>query len=352
LETGRFIKDLLYQADVIRIPALGSFVSTYQNAQTDLSGKKISPPIKYFKFDDTDKADDELVWSWIAEQEGISEAEARNMVTDFVADINHEIHEGREVVIEGLGTFFGDVTGRTEFHFSVENNFHAESLGFSELDLPDATHHKPTIQIEPIIHHTEDIKQVVLPKQEIHVQHTELINTTVHQTTVKGNKSYRAIWITFIVVIIVASLSFLAYQQRSKIAEFAHNWFDKEKSKTSDTLKSKQVADTALAQSLAEKARLQKAAEVKNIDSTKIFIPYGSRQLKYYIVAASFTNYDYAIKLKEELHGKGFESEIITLSHKYYKVTLGSYLEKQRAEVELEKLKTITRNNALWLIHI
>jgi nucleoid DNA-binding protein len=352
LEAGRFIKDLLYQADAVRIPGLGTFISTYQNARTDISGKKISPPAKSFLFDDSKKEEDELMWSWISEQEGISEGEAKMMVADFVSDINHELHEGREVIIEGLGTFYRDVTGKTEFHFTVENNFNAESIGFVDIELPDSSHDTFSIHREPIIHHDAEAKTALHVQAEVPVPHPEPIHSTISQPPVHIKKSHKRIWISLIMMLIVTILVYLAYQQRMRIGELTHNWFTKGGANLTDTLNKKQKADTGIDRNLAEQAKMKKALDVQNIDSTKVFIPYGSRQMKYYIVAASFTNYDNALKLKEELKGKGFDSEIITVTHKYYKVTMGSYTDKQQALVELEKLKTIAQNNALWLLHI
>jgi nucleoid DNA-binding protein len=352
LEAGRFIKDLLYQADVVRIPGLGSFTSTYQNARTDISGRKISPPSKNFQFDDSKKEGDELMWSWISEQEGISESEAKMMVADFVTGINHEIHEGREVTIEDLGTFFRDITGKTEFHFTVENNFNAESIGFTDIDLPDSGNEPFTVQTQTVIHHEEAVKPVVHVEQDIHVRIAEPIYSQVIQPAIHHKKSYKGFWIGLISVLLLIVLSFLAYQQRTRIGELAHGWFSKGKSNVTNTIIKKQVADTGIDRKLAEEAKMKKALDVQSIDSSKVFIPYGKRLMKFYIVAASFTNYDHALKLKDELREKGFDSEIVTVTHKYYKVTMGAYTEKQQAMVELEKLKTITQNNSLWLLHI
>jgi nucleoid DNA-binding protein len=352
LEAGRFIKDLLYQADAVRIPGLGTFVSAYQNARTDISGKKISPPAKSFHFDDSKKEDDELMWSWISEQEGISEVEAKMIVADFVTHINHEIHEGHEVIIEGLGSFYGDVIGKTDFHFTVENNFNAESIGFTDIELPESSHDIFSAPTEPVIHHEAEIKTHTYIQPEVHVTHTEPVHSHVIQHLVATKKSYKRFWIGLILVLFTIALAFIAYQQRMRISELTHNWFAKGRTNLTDTLNKKQKSDTGIDKTLSERTKIQKALEIHNIDSSKVFIPYGSRQMKYYVVAASFTNYDHALKLKEELRGKGFDSEIVTVTHKYYKVTMGSYTDKQQALVELEKLKTIAQNKALWLLHI
>jgi len=361
LEAGRFIKDLLYQADLVRIPGLGAFVSTYLNARTDFAGKKISPPAKSFQFDDSNKVEDDLMWSWISEQEGISESEAKMMVADFVADVTHEIHEGREVVIEELGTFSANVTGKTEFHFSVENNFNAESIGFIELDLPDSEHQTISQHREPVILPEETVKPIVHSEPEYHTIHIEPERPVVHadpqhayppKEPIHIKKSHKGVWITVVILFVIIGLAFLAYQQKARIGELRHAWFSKGKSALSDTIKQMQKADTSLDKTLAEQAKMKKALDVQGIDSSQVFIPYGNRHMKFYVVAASFTNYENALKLKDELRGKGFESEIVTVTHKYYKVTMGSYSDKQQAQVELEKLKTITQNNSLWLLHI
>ncbi len=361
MEAGRFIKDLLYQADLVRIPGLGTFVSTYQNARTDLAGKKISPPAKSFQFDDSSKDEDDLMWSWISEQEGISESEAKMMVADFVADVTHELHESREVEIEALGTFYADVTGKREFHFSIENNFNAESIGFIELDLPDSGHETFSHHKEPAIQPEETAKPVVHSEPEFHAIHIEPETTKVYadqqheyppKEPVHLKKSHKRIWITAAIFLVIAGLAFLAYQQKTRILELTHAWFSKGKSGLSDTINQKQKTDSSLDKTLAEQAKMKKALDVQSLDSSQVFIPYGNRHMKFYIVTASFTNYENALKLKDELRGKGFESEIVTVTHKYYKVTMGSYSDKQQAQVELEKLKTITQNNSLWLLHI
>jgi cell division protein FtsN len=352
LEAGKFLKDLLYQADNIRVPGLGTFVSTYQNAQADILGKKISPPAKSFMFDDSRKEADDLLWSWISEQEGINEGDAKMMLADFVADINHEIHEGRDVIIDGLGTFSCNAAGRTEFHFSVENNFNAESIGFSDIELPDSIEETLFVQNEPLKQKQEELKPAVHTEHEVQATHTISEQSPVTHNPAVVNRSKKKVWITFLLIIVVAGLTYLAFQQKSRIKEMAHTWFSRGKVNPADTLIRHQKADSTLDKTLAEHAKMKKALDVQSIDSTKVFIPYGSRQMKFYIVAASFTNYDYALKFRDGLKGKGFDSEIVTITHMYYKVTMGSYTEKQQALVELEKLKTITRNNTLWLLHI
>ena len=357
LEAGRYIHELLYQADVVIVPGLGAFVSTYHPAQPDLANRKISPPAKVFQFDDSRKDDDRLLQDWIAEQGDFTETEARQLIHDFVADVQHEVGAGREVEIAGLGMFYKDAEGRTRFRFSVENNFDAEAAGLLEIDFPAAGQEpvQPTVSVP--VPETKETK-----KEEVHVEAPRPVPPVIkappapptppeQHPVIKTRKSRRWIWIAAAFILIIASGIYSGFQHKDQITRLAGQWFSRPRHESIDSLRTQPV-DTSLGETLSEQANLKKALDVKSVDTSGRFIPYGTRVMKYYVVAASFNTYDNALKLQNELKSKGFDSEIITQTHQWYRVTMGTFIDRQEALVELEKLKTITRNSALWLMHI
>lgn len=357
LEAGRYIHELLYQADVVIVPGLGAFVSTYHPAQPDLANRKISPPAKVFHFDDSRKEDDRLLQDWISEQGDFTETEAGQLIHDFVIDVQHEIGAGREVEIAGLGLFYKDEEGRVRFRFSVENNFDTEAAGLLEIDFPTASQEPVHTPVSVPMSETTEIK-----KEEVHVEAPRPIPPVFKaqpvspshpepQPVIKTRKSRRGLWIAAGIMLIVVAGIYFGLQHKDQITRLAGQWFSRSRHATIDTLRT-QPADTGLGKTLSEQANLKKALDVQSADTSGKFIPYGTRVMKYYIVAASFNTYDNALKLQNELKSKGFDSEIITQTHQWYRVTMGTYTDRQEALVELEKLKSITRNNALWIMHI
>ena len=362
MEAGKIIHQLLYQADLVILPGLGAFISTYQAARPDPVNRRISPPARIFRFDDSRQEDDEVVLNWIAEQEDLPETEARKMLTDFLADIMHELEAGREVEIPELGSFYKDPGGRVQFRFSVENNFDPETIGLKDIELLELDHEA---QHQPEVSKVEEFPPAppVIEKPQLRQEEPVVVRPVVPKPPqmppappvppkqAPRKRSYRWVWIVAILLLIIGGGTYLSLQHKAEIKQLAHQWFGR-KPKPIDTMALKNATDTGLVKTLAEQARLKKALDVQGLDSTNAFIPYGRRNMKYYIVAASFTTYDNALKMQDELKTKGFDSEIVTQTHEYYRVTMGSYTDKQQAMVELEKMKTITRNNALWLMHI
>ena len=357
LEAGIYIHELLYQADVVIVPGLGAFVSTYNPAQPDLANRKISPPAKVFHFDDSRKEDDRLLQDWISEQGDFAETEAGQLIHDFVADVLHELEAGREVEIAGLGLFFNDEEGRIRFRFSVENNFDTEAAGLLDIDFPAASQEsvQPTATVPAP--ETKETK-----KEEVHVEAPHTVPPVFkaqpapppppeQHPVKKKRRSLRRIWIAVAFILIIAAGIYFGLQHKGEITRLAGQWFSRPRHEAIDSLRTQPV-DTGLGKTLSEQANLKKALDVKSVDTSGKFVPYGNRVMKYYVVAASFNTYDNALKLQNELKSKGFDSEIITQTHQWYRVTMGTYTDRQEALVELEKLKTITRNSALWLMHI
>ena len=132
VDIGNYIAVLLYTNEVVSIPGLGSFVTSYRPAEIDPVQGELSPPSKALKFDKNLAVDDGLLIKHISDEEQISVTDAERLVHAYVEQLKVAIEKREIVSFSGLGRLYKDYEGQFQF-LADGTNFNTDSYGLSNV---------------------------------------------------------------------------------------------------------------------------------------------------------------------------------------------------------------------------
>jgi len=90
------------------------------------------------------------------------------------------------------------------------------------------------------------------------------------------------------------------------------------------------------------KKRTAKLSKKEILEARKVF--------QYHIIAASYKYKSSAEKLQKELYQRGYPSIVLKQKGKF-RVVLQSFMNKDLALIELDRLRQINKKKNLWLLH-
>lgn len=129
----KYIKALLFEFDCVTLPAYGSFVCTYQEAEISIAKNKITPPRKNIAFNYFITHNNPQLGNYIAEKEQITFEESKVLIEKYIAKIELELTAHSQYTIEGLGRFYKNDKGLTFFEQNTRFNFLKDSYGLPDL---------------------------------------------------------------------------------------------------------------------------------------------------------------------------------------------------------------------------
>lgn len=317
----QFIKDLLFLRDRLYIPGFGSFVAQYIPSQINSEKQILTPPSKYFIFDETTKEDDGVFAKYISFKKSISLFEANQAVKDMVDDFHKKLNDGDTLYIEDVGYLVLAENKTIRFKRDEEKNFDPESYGLNSVAFKS-----PAQQIETPA-------DVFIPAPR--------------------KRSFVKILTIFLIINAVGALAAFVYWKFDDIKTYF--WKQAPQQATTvahDSIEVKVKPDTtALGSSIDTSTNMKNALryeEEQKIDTSSSIKSETAK--RYYIVAGSFQTY-----AKAEVHSKlltklGLKPEIIEFGQELFRVTIGEYKSKEDAMKQLEFLKCKKETEKAWLL--
>lgn len=126
------ICQLLFEHDTVVVPGLGMFVKHYDGAKVNVITNYFERPSTTLTFDPQQRGEDSVLLKALAAKNGIAEDEARQVLNRFVADCFTELTNGKEVVLEGLGSLSMGTESQLEFHPDDDANFNGDAFGLGD----------------------------------------------------------------------------------------------------------------------------------------------------------------------------------------------------------------------------
>ncbi len=151
VEVEKYIKRLLYDQDCVIIPDFGGVLTHYLPARFEPSSGRYLPSERKVAFNEVLKIDDGLLAKFISENEGLSYAEAKRHIRDFVQTVQSLIKKNKTVTLGGIGSFQLNPEGRLVFQPDSFRNFHAEFYGLSPVAALD-------LKQQPVIREEAPVK--------------------------------------------------------------------------------------------------------------------------------------------------------------------------------------------------
>ena len=126
------ITELLRQDNSVAIPFFGILKSTPIPAEVNVVTNHFMPPCSKITFSPNNDALDDRLTLFLAKENGTTNDEAEQMVSDFVDYCKLELDKNSNVTFEGLGRLVRKYNGSHEFELNDKINLNNNSFGLPE----------------------------------------------------------------------------------------------------------------------------------------------------------------------------------------------------------------------------
>lgn len=306
MDIGKYIKELLILHDCVILPGLGAFVANYKSAEVNEMLKIISPPSKSILFNRNIHHNDGLLIGHISGKTGLGYMDAERLVHEFTNKILDTTGSGDQFRIDELGFFFMDKQKKLQFQSEPGMNFLIESYSLAD------------------VHFKELFSQSEKPvKSRLYISQEE--------RKVGGRKTIRALVYTGIAASLLAAAILIPVKtgliNYSDLRLFRINGDSR--------------ADKIPAKEMTTNENLQE----NRTESPNIEI----RPAEFHIIAGSFREFGNARQLMKKLENQGFTPKILT-GGEYFRVSAGSYPDRENANLALSAVREIPGMDAAWLL--
>lgn len=306
MDIGKYIKELLMLHDCVILPGLGGFVANYRSAEINEKLKIISPPSKSILFNRNIYHNDGLLIGHISGKAGINYKDAEKIVQDYTDKISRTTGSGNQFGIDELGFFFMDKQKRILFKSEPGMNFLIESYSLSD------------------IHFSELFSQSEKPlKSRLYISQDE--------RSKRRRRTIRALVYTGVAASLLAA-AILIPVKTGLINYTDLRLFGVIKNSFPGKVQSTEMTISEVAP--------EKAAVPLNIEI---------RPAQFHIIAGSFREFGNARGLMKNLESRGFTPRILT-SGEYFRVSAGSYQDKENASIVLYEIRTMEGMDSAWLL--
>jgi len=373
-----YIQELLATNNRVIVPNYGAFLVRATSKGKD--SNKLEEKLNDIYFSPFLKFNDELLERHIVKKEGITKDQAAGRIKDFIEEIKTKLTSDSVFDIKDFGQFTMDKQGKvvftpvskeTETKELIEDKpketakkepKKTASKTTKEPAKKASVKAKTTKEVEKILavetkQEPEPIKAEIKP--EIKVEEKSIIKAEIkapvtaskleikHQSkkTTKVNKGLVwsiAIGLPLAVIFIWALLNFDTINKIIKKEK-------KQEAKIEKRDTPKPIKDST--ENVAEEIPANENTQQETTEAlTKVTKEPAESQKKYYIIAGSFKNQQYADGYLKTLQEKGFPAERLAERNGMYAVSFNSFTDKTQA---LAEYKVITREKGLtaWILY-
>lgn len=327
------VYQLVIDNDCVIVPNFGGFVANDFAAEIDFAKQEFYPPTRKIAFNESLSTSDGLLINHIAKTENIQWSDADVCVKKFVEDIKAQLADGQVVTFDKIGTFV--MTGDCMIFspFDQQLNSFLPAFNFPMLHSENGFTVQPPIVVEKnganknpnkkkttkIISISTSVAAVIAGFMFLSM-HFNVIDKISSWNTNDSNVTYAG-------VVVDATTS-----------------NDDESAICLDELIEEQevVVEEAIEETAEEVAEEVAPEVVEVVETTKNNV---------HIIAGCFSNIDNANNVKVKLSELGLNSQILPIHNGLYRVSVKSFENTKAAMSELAELKTLTGNDALWILN-
>jgi hypothetical protein len=130
----------LFQHKSISIPGMGTIWLESHPAALDTGTRTVLPPSFYFRFDKYFDAPDKEFFSYLSEQQQISDYEALRQYNEFAYALRDKLNHLQKAVWDGVGELKKDSEGNIHFDSTFRNPFFLQPVSAEKLVRANAQH--------------------------------------------------------------------------------------------------------------------------------------------------------------------------------------------------------------------
>lgn len=344
------IYQLVCDNDCVIIPGFGGFVTNRFPADVDFSKQEFYPPSRKVAFNENLSLSDGLLLNYISQTENVSWADAEQIVTSFVDELNEKLSDGKTLTFDDLGSF----SRRTGSLVFVPNsaNLLDEAFGLATFNFPM-------------------LPSVSKPRIE-----SAIIKGTPDKNGKKNRKGRAIAWSLSAAAVIAGLVCMSLYMgwfdrlfgngdDNTMLAGFGVSANNEQVVETAnEAIADEKNVDFAEAQEVvAEETESQDLASEEVLADEEItteepvatsvetpVVAVNTTEYKVHIIAGCFANYENAENVYKDLSSRGLSPQILPLNKGLYKVSVKGFATTADACAELQALKEQTGNDSLWVM--
>ena len=308
-----YISELLFLHDCVIIPEFGGFVGDNKSAVLNKNTNTIYPPSKEILFNKNLRKNDGLLINHISNSEVISNKKSKELVADYVKNINDKLQKIRTFRIEKVGLLSTDISGNILFLQDSFTNYNPNSFGLSSQN---------TTKLNKM---EKKIEEIIKP-----------ISTKTRR---------KKVWRAAAILLPIIGLSFISIAQEDKINEIYSQMANLNPFsvfKTNETISPKQEEE------IEETTTIEVIPiETKETEKeTEVII-----EMKFSVIAGSFSSEKNATRLVNQLQSENYNAEIIgTNRNGLIRVCYEKFATKEEATSMLHDLKS--EGKSVWILSL
>ena len=145
---AKMVKEVVMDHDVVTLPGVGSFVAELVPATFADRGYTILPPYRRLYFSPK-QGEDTLLADLYAASNGISQADAMRILTDFLSEMKDVLKVKKTIVFPGLGRL--RATMENHFFFVADEDLDIYPSGFGLKPISLKTHEETKEEVEETV---------------------------------------------------------------------------------------------------------------------------------------------------------------------------------------------------------
>ena len=391
-----YIKELIASNNRVIIPNFGAFL--LRATSKNKNKKELSEKIQDIYFSPFLKFNDELLVNHIIKKENTNQKEAMDKIGEYVKGIENSVKKDGVYKIEGLGEFYQDDQGKIQFKVASDEAKEEEKPKAASSSAKKTTQAKKSSTVnekaagkkkettasekkeEPAKSSADKTQKAQeKPKEEKKPPRKEPVSKatarkgaqtpppkkpSAAKTTSGGKKGggNKGLVLAIVIGVPVAALFVWAMLnfdtvekifsgKETKTEQIAEKTKSGKEKKAEETEKKqeKEKQEKKVDKS-KEKTTQQETTKPKKQEPKKTQVQKASKGAKkFYIVAGSFRNLEYAKKFNQDLINQGYNSELIGERNGMHAVSYNSYKNKSQAVKELQEMRD--KGLQVWLLY-
>jgi len=349
----KYICDLLYKHECVIVPGFGGFITNYEPASIEGATHTILPPRMFLVFNSGLTINDGLLATEISSRQQCSFDEAMQFIRREVTAWRERLKAGKQIMLPGIGSFAANSDFKLEFKPDQDQNFFDDAFGLTGLVIPPLQKRRRQRPARPLAYQK--------PARR----------TT--QRTIRRLAWAAAITIPLVAASIWSIMNYDTLRQYAEQHSGLISVFRAEPktpvetySYTAPETSSLTEASIDVSEPVGEDFFPSEGTEVSGIDeesvadmnettealppaAAEIIQPPSIQSRAYHIIIGSFENTINAQQLVDELNASGWNARLAESSQGMHRVSIASYINKQEALAQLDKIRE-ERNPNAWLL--
>lgn len=372
-----YIQELLATNNRVILPNFGAFLVRATSKSKDAN--TLVEKLKDVYFSPFLKFNDELLEKYIISKEGISKPEASEKIKKFIEEVKSQLDNEKPYDIKSFGSFISDKQGKIQFipviievaeeKTNLTDPETKKTKGIKQKETTKKTIKEPAkvavkepekatseiiIETKKPVSEIKTTKEIIKEEPKVETKQTVISKKEEVKIIPKNKKSSinkGLVWSIALGLPIAAIFiwGLLNLDTVNKILKKDN----KEKVKTENTIigePEKVTSEGIIEQEIVTQAQQSETQEIEQEKSEETAKQSISAGKKYYIIAGSFKNADYASTYLKKLQEQGFPAEKLAERNGMHAVSFNSFTDKQKAFAEY---KFITQEKKLqaWILY-